>query len=494
MQNELSKPLPVPWQPYKYMTKGVKFLLEHAAGALFLDPGLGKTSVTLAAIKILKKKKLLDKVLVIAPLLPCYKVWPVEAEKWKDFNGLTVSILHGPKKEEALKTPADIYVINPDGLEWLLQIKKEKYKTSSGVDKVKVSVDMRRWKNMGFDILVIDELSKFKHTNTARFKALKIVLETFDRRWGLTGSPASNGLMDLFGQCYVLDQGRTLGRYITHYRLKYFDLGYNGYTWSLKDGADKQIYTKLKPLVLRMAAEDYLDMPQVIENTIYVDLPDSVMKVYDQLEKDLIARLDDRQVVAANAAVASGKCRQVANGGVYLDPQILGMLVKKPKSMREWANLHTEKVDALADLIDELQGEPLLVAYDFNHDLDRLRTKLGKDVPYIGGGVSMKRSSELIDLWNARQLPVLLGHPQSIGHGLNLQDGGYHVCWHSLTWDYGLYDQFNRRLLRQGNKSKKVFVHHIIAKNTIDEVMMVIVKSKRREQNALFTALQTLRR
>jgi len=291
-----------------------------------------------------------------------------------------------------------------------------------------------------------------------------------------------------------LDQGRTLGRYVTHYRLKYFDLGYNGYTWSLKEGADKQIYTRLKPLALRMAAEDYLDMPQVIENTIYVDLPDPVMKVYDQLEKDLIARLDDRLIVAANAAAASVKCRQVASGGVYLDPQILGMLVKKPKSQREWANLHTEKIDALGDLIDELQGEPLLVAYDFEHDLDRLRIKFGKDIPYIGGGVSMKRSSELIKLWNARQLPVLFGHPQAIGHGLNLQDGGYHVCWHSLTWDYGLYDQFNRRLLRQGNKSKKVFVHHIIAKNTIDEVMLVIVRSKRREQNALFKALQTLRR
>lgn len=494
MQSELFKPSSTPWQPHAYQKKAVKFLLEHAASALFLDPGLGKTSITLAAIKLLKQKKVLDKVLLIAPLRVCYSVWPREVEKWTDFSGIKVAVLHGPGKEAALKSDADVYVINPEGLDWLLQAKKTK-KVSAKTGKVttQIEVDLRRWKSLGFDTLVVDELSKFKHTSTNRFKALKLVLNTFRRRWGLTGSPASNGLMDLFGQCYILDQGRTLGPYITHYRMKYFNPSHDGFSWVLREGAEDEIYERLSPLALRMAANDYLDMPALIENNIRVDLPDNVRRIYDQLEEDLITKLDEKVVVASTAAAASMKCRQVANGGIYLDPEVQA-LVKLPKSKREWANLHTEKIDALADLIDELQGSPLLVAYDFAHDLDRLQERLGKEVPYIGGGVSAKRSAELEKAWNAGQLPVLLGHPQAMGHGLNLQEVGNHVCWHSMTWDYELYDQFIRRVLRQGNKSKKVFVHHIMAKGTIDEVILMALKSKHRGQQALFDALKKLRK
>ena len=489
MQSALFPQSSKPWQPHAYQKKAVKFLLEHAASALFLDPGLGKTSITLAAVKLLKQKKLLDKVLLIAPLRVCYSVWPKEVSKWTDFGGLKVAVLHGPKKEEALKSEADIYVINPEGLDWLLQAKKTK--TPQG--KTKVEVDLRRFKNLGFDTLVVDELSKFKHTNTNRFKGLKLVLNTFRRRWGLTGSPASNGLLDLFGQCFILDQGRTLGPYISHYRMKYFVPSHDGFSWNIREGAEDEIYGRISPLALRMAADDYLDMPALIENNIRVDLPSNVMTMYNQLEEDLIAKIDSKVVVASTAAAASMKCRQMANGGIYLDPEVQA-LIKLPKSNRQWLNLHTEKVDALADLIDELQGSPLLVAYDFAHDLDRLREKLGQDVPYIGGGVSAARSSELEQLWNAGKLPVLLGHPQAMAHGLNLQEMGNHVCWHSLTWDYELYDQFIRRVLRQGNKAKKVFVHHIMARGTIDEVVLASVKSKRRGQNALFDALKKLRK
>lgn len=488
-QYELFKPSAKPWTPHAYQKKAVKFLLEHAAGALFLDPGLGKTSITLATIKMLKQKKVLDKVLLIAPLRVCYSVWPKEVDKWSDFNGIKVVVLHGPNKDELLKVEADVYVINPEGLEWLLQVKKTKTPTG----KTKVDVDLRRWKQLGFDTLVVDELSKFKHTNTNRFKAIKLVLNTFRRRWGLTGSPASNGLLDLFGQCFILDQGRTLGPYISHYRMKYFVPSHDGFSWNIREGAEQEIYERLNPLALRMAADDYLDMPTLIENNIRVDLPEPVRRVYDQLEDDLIAKLNDKVVVASNAAAASMKCRQVANGGIYIDPEIES-LVKLPKSKREWVNLHHEKIDALADLIEELQGSPLLVAYDFEHDLDRLRERLGQDVPYIGGGVSAKRSAELEKAWNAGHLPVLLGHPQAMAHGLNLQEVGNHVCWHSLTWDFELYDQFIRRVLRQGNKSKKVFVHHIMARGTVDEVVLAAVKSKRKGQNALFDALKKLRK
>lgn len=464
-------------------------MIEHAAGALFLDPGLGKTSITLAAIAFLIKRGIINKVLLIAPLRVCHSVWPKEVEKWKDFNHLRVVVLHGPDKQYLLEQDADIYVINPEGLDWLLQV--EKSKTASG--KSKVGVDLRRWKKLGFDTLVIDELSKFKHVNTNRFKALKQVLNTFARRWGLTGSPAANGLMDLFGQCYVLDQGRTLGPYITHYRMKYFDASYDGFSWTIKDGAEKEIYKRLKPLALRMAAEDYLDMPQLIENRIYVELPDKVRGIYDQLQEDLLTKIEDKVVVASTAAVASIKCRQVANGGIYLDPDVQA-LVKLPTSKKEWVNLHHAKTDALVDLIEELQGSPLLVAYDFAHDLDRIQEKLGKDVPYIGGGVSAKRAAELEVLWNQGKLPVLLGHPQSIAHGLNLQETGNHVCWYAQTWNYELWDQFIRRVLRQGNKAKKVFVHQIITKETIDEVIITTLKQKKKGQSALFDALKKMRR
>jgi len=470
------------------MTKAAKFLLEHACAALFLDPGLGKTSITLAAIKILKAKKMTKKALIIAPLRVCHLVWPKEGKKWIDFNGLKIVVLHGPNKERLLHEPADIYLINPEGLDWLLDVQKVRTK-----NKVRVTVNEARWRKFNFDTLIIDELSKFKHTNTIRFKAMRFVLHTFSRRWGLTGSPAANGLMNLFGQCYMLDQGRSLGQYISHYRQQYFvNATYSPFVWIPIKGAEQQIYKRINPLVLRMSADDYLTMPQLIPNNIRVDLPTGVMKVYTELEEDLIAKIDDRTVTAVNAAVVSGKCRQVANGGIYLDPQVTAMGLWPSKSNREWVNLHAEKLDALEDLIDELQGSPLLVAYEFEHDLDRLRIRFGKDIPYIGGGVSTKRASELEGQWNRGELPYLFAHPQSIGHGLNLQESGYHVCWHSMTWDYELYDQFIRRLLRQGNTAKHVFVHHIIARDTVDEVMLVTMKSKHRGQQALFNGLKLL--
>lgn len=492
-KHELFKQSPVPWQPRSYMKRAVKFLLEHAAAGLLLDPGLGKTSITLAAIKMLIKNKMVGKVLVIAPVRVCYEVWPAEIAKWKDFKDLRIQILHGPNKDKALATEADIYVINFEGLDWLFKTKKTKTTSAkTGRMTTSVSVDTRRWKSLGFDLLVVDELSKVKHTNTNRFKALKLVIGTFARRWGLTGSPSSNGLLDLFGQCYILDQGNALGPYISRYRSMYFDPSYDGYNWVLREGSKEKIYERVAPLMLRMSANDYLDMPALIENNIYVDLPDHVMDVYNHLEDDLIARIGDKTIVAATAASASIKCRQVANGGIYLDQDVL-TLIKAPKTNRAWVNLHTKKVDALADLIEELQGNPLLVAYDFEHDLDRLREKLGQDVPYIGGGVSMKRSSELVKLWNAGKLPWLLGHPQSMAHGLNLQEVGHHICWHSLTWNFELYDQFIRRILRQGNKSKKIFNHHLLARGTLDDkIMLPVLKSKRNGQEAFFTALKNL--
>lgn len=460
-----------PWVPHAYQKKAVKFLIERGAGGLLLDPGLGKSSITLAAFDILRKQKLENKALIIAPLRVAHSVWPVEVEKWSQFEHLKVTVLHGSHKEKALLEDADIYVINFDGLQWLTENNR-----LDGLIK------------RGVKCLVIDELSKMKHTNTRRFKLLKPYLARFTRRWGLTGSPAPNGLMDLFGQAYVLDEGRSLGRYITHFRMEYFyQTGYGGYTWTPREGADEAIYERLRPLVLRMDAKDYLDLPEQIVNIIRVDLPDKVRKHYDLMEDEAFTVLSNEKVVtAANAAAAMNKCSQIANGGVYTtEGDDLHQSVEE---------MHTVKVEALQDLVEELQGQPLLVAYEFKHDIARIQKALGAGVPYIGGGVSAKRAAALEQSWNANQLRVLLGHPASIGHGLNLQGGqARHVCWFGIPWDYELYDQFIRRVLRQGNENDHVTVHHIVARSTVDEAKLKALRGKRRTQNHLLDALKEYR-
>jgi len=482
-----------PWQPHAGQKKGVKFFLEHACTAMFADPGCGKTSMVYAAFKILKKKGVANKMLVVAPLRPAYLVWPAEQKKWLDFKDLRVEVLHGPKKAEALARDADVYVINYEGLDWLLGATKSK--TASG--KTQVTVGLKRFKALGFDTLVLDELSKVKNPQSNRHKSLKQVIGTFGRRWGLTGSPAARSLMDLFGQVYILDMGRTFGPYITHFRTKYFVPAFNGFDWNLRKGAEKEIYERLKPLVCRLDAEDYIDMPELVSNKILFDLPPDIQEIYDRLEEDMIVRLGDEVVVAANAASAAIKVRQVVNGGIYLDPDIKKLLAQTQfgkKAKRDWTNLHTLKVDLLEDLVDELQGSPLLVAYDFQHDLDRLRSRFGQDVPYIGGGVSAKRAAKLERAWNKGEIPLLLGHPQSIGHGLNLQEAGNHVCWHSMTYDFELYDQFIRRVRRQGNRQQRVFVHHILARKTVDEVIYWMLQAKDRTQRGLLDAMKNVRR
>jgi hypothetical protein len=490
-QRELFARLPEQWKPHKFQKAGVKWLLEHACAALFADPGVGKTSMTLGAISILLKGGHASKILIVAPRRVCYEVWPKEIQKWKDFNHLTIEILHGPGKDAALEREADIYVINPEGLDWLFGVTK----TMSASGKKQPIVNMKRLKALGFDTLVVDELSKFKHSQTQRFKTLKQVLSSFRRRWGLTGSPASNGLMDLFGQAYVLDMGNALGPYVTHYRSKYFVPGWDGFSWTPKEGAEELIYKAMAPLVMRIGSE-HLDLPLLVDQTIDISLPQSAYRMYDELEAHLITKMDDGFITAANAAVASSKCRQVVNGGVYLDE---GVDVGKNKKIhrigkRTWAETHDAKLDALEELVDGLQGKPLLVGYDFQHDLAHIQQRFG-DVPYIGGGVTDKRANEIVDQWNQSKLPMLLGHPASMGHGLNLQSGMCsHVVWFSLTWDFELYDQFIKRVHRQGNTADRVFVYHLVVAGTIDEAVYWALKSKKKGQNALFEGLKLVKK
>jgi SNF2 family DNA or RNA helicase len=481
-----------PWTPHSGQKIGVKFLLEHAAAGLLADPGVGKTSMVLAAFKVLQKRGLARKMLVIAPLRPAYNVWPGEKDKWKDFNHFRVEVLHGPKKDEALAREADIYVVNYEGLEWLT----EATKVTSRSGKTQVFVDVGRFKKLGFDVLVIDELSKFKEPSGVRFKMVKQVLHTFGRRWGLTGSPSANGLMGLFGECYMLDLGRSFGPYITHFRNEYFLPSYNGFGWNLKQGAEKRIYDRCEPLMCRLAAKDFVDMPELRENDIFVDLPPAALKLYRQLEEDMIARIHDKLVTAVNAGALTTKVSQLANGGLYVDPQVEELLKArlKTKSGREWVHVHEAKVEALSDLVDELQGQPLLVGYDFQHDLDRLLKRFGKDTPYIGSGVSPTKGKEIEKLWNAGRIPLLLAQPVSVGHGLNMQDEGHNVAWFGLTYDFEIYDQFNRRIWRQGNPNRKVTVHRLITRGTIDEVKVAALDLKDKCQTGFLDAMNLFRK
>ena len=471
----------ISWKPHAYQLRALKFLVSRACAGLFLDPGLGKTSITLGALSVLKEKGLFNRALVLAPLRVCHAVWPEEVKKWKEFNNLKVVVLHGPRKDELLEEDADIYVMNYEGLDWLTGATIKRGWTG----KESTVYTLENFDKIRPDVLVVDESSKTKRVTTARFKALKTILPKFSRRYILTGTPAPNGLLDLFGQTYVLDEGRSLGSFITRYKMEYFlPLDRNGWQWAIKPGAEERIYEKLRPLVMRLAAEDYLELPELIENIIRVDLPPKARKVYDDLETEALAELEDgTKVMAMSAGAATIKLRQCSGGGLY-----------DGKDEGSWTHLHDAKTEALVDLVDELQGSPLLVAYEFKHDLARIQKALGKDIPFIGGGTKPAEMNEIIRKWNAGQIPVLLGHPASMGHGLNLQGAGQHVCWYGLTYDFELYDQFIRRVLRQGNTHKSVTVHHIVARGTVDEAILRALRRKEKNQGALLAALKEYRR
>jgi len=443
------------WNPHPYQMKAVQFLIENGSGQLWLDPGLGKTSITLQALKILRAAKAINKVLILAPLRPTYAVWPEEINKWDNFNDLTISILHGPNKEHRHNDKSFIHVINFEGLQWLA--KKNHFP---------------------YDALIVDEISYLKNTRTERFKALSPMLNNFKRRFGLTGSPAPNSLMDVFGPQLVIDRGATFGKYITHFRTTYFHpTGYGGYEWALKVNADKEIYEKLANKVLRMKAEDYLDMPELITNKVHVTLPAKIKVMYKQLEDKLLLDINDNKVTASTAAVAVGKCQQMANGAIYLDGADKDIQI-----------LHDEKINAVLELIEGMNGKPCLIGYHFRHDLIRLQ-KAFPNAPFIGSGVTGKEMQIIIDDWNQGKHPVLLAHPQSAGHGLNLQGSGHAVIWFSNTWSLEIYEQFIRRLWRQGQRNN-IIVHQVIAKDTIDEAIVAATSRKDKSQQALMNAIK----
>ena len=450
------------WDPHEYQKEAVKFLVEKGSAALWLDPGLGKTAIVLSAYRTLRLKEMAKKMLVIAPLRPVHGVWPPEAKKWEQFANYSVGVLHGGNKGKVLKQNHDIYVINFEGLGWL----------SSQLNG----------KDWPFQILTVDEISYMKNTQTQRFKTIKPLLDKFDRRWGLTGSPAPNSLLDIFGPQLILDQGATFGPYISRFRTEYFyPSGYGGYEWKLQSDGEARIHAALDGKVLRMAALDHLDLPELTYNDIMVDLPPNARKLYDAFENDLTVELNSGNVTAVNAAVAVMKGQQIANGGSYLDDDGSG-------NARITTHLHDAKTEAVLDLVEELSGQPCIIGYHFAHDLERLKAAF-PSAPVIGSGVIGNKLDTIIDDWNAGKIPVLLAHPMSAGHGLNLQGTGHAVIWYSLTWSLEVYEQFIRRLWRQGQKNH-IVVHHIMAKDTVDEAIMMAIRRKDKTQQTLLNAVR----
>jgi len=445
------------WEPKQYQMDALKFVLGHSNCGVFLDPGMGKTSVSLAAATYLRDKEHVDRILIIAPIRPMYKVWPDEIKKWDDFGHLSYTILHGEDKEDNLNLICDIYLINPEGLKWFFAVK--------GLDKIAPNM------------LIIDESTKFKDYSTARFKLLKPHLGKFKKRLILTGEPAPNGYMDLFGQCYVMDQGAALGKYITHYRAMYFfPTGYGGYDYHLREGAAKEIQDKIRPSVMRLAAEDHLEMPELIFDDIKVDLPPDARKIYKQFEDEFIAEVGDTTILSVNAGAKGSKCRQVANGGVYDEFHIAHPV-------------HDAKTVALNDLVEQLQSNPLLVAYEFQHDLERL-LKAFPNTPCLTG-LTGTRLDKVIDGFNRGDIPLLFAHPGSAGHGLNLQGSCHHVCYYGLTWDLDLYHQFYKRVWRQGQTNNRVFVHRILADRTLDAKVVRTLYSKSATQADFLDAIRS---
>ena len=451
------------FNPHKYQEFAVKFIEEHDESMLFLDCGLGKTVISLQAIlSLLFDSFDASTVLVIAPLRVCTSVWPEELQKWDGLDFLKMSVISGiaKQREAALQVTADIFVINRENVKWLVDY----------FEKNKIP-----WP---FDMVVIDELSSFKNHTSQRWKALRKVRPYIKRIVGLTGTPASNGLMDLWAETYLIDNGQRFGKFISRYREAFFKEGamnpYTGvvYEYVLRPGADEAIYEKISDISVSMKALDYLDMSEPIVVNHYVKMDKKEKEAYDSMKKDLIVKLGNDVIDASNAAVLSGKLMQMANGAIYND-------------QKEVKVLHDHKLQMLGDLIEQANGQNVLVAYWFKHDRQRIMeylTELGYKPRDLKSGV------DIAD-WNDGKIQVALISPASAGHGLNIQNGGHILIWYSLVWSLEMYQQTNARLWRQGQK-EVVTIHHILTRNTVDNEVLKALERKDDTQESLIRAVK----
>ena len=441
------------YKAHEYQEYATKFIEDNEQSAVFLECGLGKSVITLTAIKNLMARGEVSRVLVVAPLRVGKTTWPEEIGKWDHLGGLTYAVAIGSVAERlnALKVQADITIINRENVEWL-------------IDKSGMPFD--------YDMLVIDELSSFKSFKAKRFKALLKVRPQITRVVGLTGTPSSNGLMDLWAEFRLLDLGERLGRYITRYRLAYFTPDKRNaqvvFSYKPLPGAEERIYDKIDDITISMRASDYLKLPSLVMNTVVVEMGEKEKDIYDNLCDDMVVSLGESEIDAVNAASLSNKLLQMANGAVYGEEQSVH-------------HIHDEKLNALEDLIESANGKPVLVAYWFKHDLARIKAKF----PFVR---EIKTDAD-IRAWNRGEIEVGVIHPASAGHGLNLQTGGSTLIWFGLTWSLELYQQTNARLYRQGQKNT-VVIHHIVTKGTIDERVLKALEKKEKTQNSLIDAVK----
>ena len=442
------------FNPHDYQDYAIRYIEKHPVAAVLLDMGLGKTIISLTAVyNLLFDSFEVHRVLVVAPLRVARDTWPAEIQKWEHLRGLTYAVAVGTPKERkaALMQQADITIINRENLQWLID--------ESGFP-------------FDFDMVIIDELSSFKNHKSKRFKSLMKVRPRIHRIIGLTGTPSSNGLMDLWAEFKVLDMGERLGRFITQYRTNYFMPDKrNGeiiYSYKPQPYAEERIYSQISDITISMKSTDHLKMPEHISSEYEVHLSNDEVTRYEELKQELVLELPDGEITAANASSLTGKLSQLANGAIYADTG-------------DTIEFHDRKLDALEDIIESANGKPVLVAYWFKHDLSRIKKRF--DVREI------KSSKDITD-WNAGKIPVAVIHPASAGHGLNLQAGGSTLIWFGLTWSLELYQQTNARLWRQGQTSGTVVIEHIITKGTIDERILKALSKKELTQNALIDAVK----
>lgn len=441
------------YKPHEYQKYATDFIIAHPVSAILLEMGLGKSVITLTAIKKLMLDSFeVSRTLVIAPFRVASTTWPEEIRKWEHLKHLTYSVVTGGEKKrlQALRTPAHIYIINRENVDWLV--------TKSGVP-------------FHFDMVVIDELSGFKSYQAKRSKALLKVRPKVKRVVGLTGTPSSNGLMDLWAEFRILDLGERLGRYITQYRNTYFLPDKRNqqmvFSYKPKAGAEEAIYKKIGDITIAMKATDYLPMPDRIINKINVSLSATEQKRYDTLKREMAVSVKGKEIDAVNAAALSNKLLQMASGAVYDEE-------------KRMIPVHDRKLDALEEVIEGANGKPVLVAYWYKHDLERIKKRFTVQ--------EIKTKEDIAD-WNERKIPVAVIHPAAAGHGLNLQSGGCTLVWFSLTWSLELYEQTNARLYRQGQK-ETVVIHHLLIQGTIDEDVMNALAHKNKTQAALIDAVK----
>jgi SNF2 family DNA or RNA helicase len=450
------------YNPWPYQQFATEHILKNPYSGLFLDMGLGKTVATLTAIdRLMFDDMEVEKVLVIAPKRVAEDTWTTEATKWDHLKHLKISVVLGTERQrkEALKAKADIFVINRENVAWLVGLYQSAFP---------------------FDMVVIDELSSFKSSKAIRFRSLRMVRPKIKRVVGLTGTPAPNGLIDLWPQMYLLDQGERLGKTITRYRETYFTPGRrNGqvvFDYKLKSESEQAIYNKIGDICISMKAKDYLQLPERINRTIEISLLKATKAKYDDFERELILSLDDdekSEISAVNAAALSNKLLQFANGAVY-------------DENKDWHSVHQAKLDALEEIVDTSNGQSVLVFYSYKHDLERVQKRLKKYKPR-----KLDKRQDIQD-WNDGKIQVLLCHPASAGHGLNLQAGGHLIVWFGLTWSLELYQQANARLDRQG-QIQSVIVHHLVVRGTMDEDVMKAIDRKAVGQDALMAAVKVRR-